>query len=120
MDRIAKEGIKFDRCLVTNSICGPSRATILIGKHSHLNGFYSNSDSKFDLYQTCFPSILQDAGYQTAMTGKWYLHVDPVGFNEWDILPGQGFSYNPPMISNGKNVKRQSYATDTISDLSIG
>lgn len=119
MDRIAKEGMKFDRCLVTNSICGPSRATILTGKYSHLNGFYNNSNSRFDSSQTSFPSLMQNAGYSTAMIGKWHLGSDPIGFDYWDILPGQGVYYNPPMIKGGEQVKREGYVTDIISDLSI-
>lgn len=119
MDRVAKQGMKFDRCLVTNSICGPSRATILTGKYSHLNGFYNNSNSRFDSSQTSFPSLMQNAGYSTAMIGKWHLGSDPVGFDYWDILPGQGIYYNPPMIKGGEQVKRDGYVTDIISDLSI-
>lgn len=119
MDRIAKEGMRFDRCLVTNSICGPSRATILTGKYSHLNGFYNNSNSRFDSSQTTFPKLLQQAGYATAIVGKWHLVSDPTGFDYWHILPGQGLYYNPPMIDNGKQVKHSGYTTDIITDLSI-
>jgi arylsulfatase A-like enzyme len=119
MDRLAKEGMKFNRCLVTNSICGPSRATIMTGKYSHLNGFYNNSNSRFDGSQTSFPRLLQAAGYSTAIVGKWHLGSDPQGFDYWDILPGQGIYYNPPMIKNGEQVKRRGYTTDVISDLSI-
>lgn len=119
MDRIAKEGMRFDRCLVTNSICGPSRATILTGKYSHKNGFYNNTNSRFDSSQTTFPKLLQGAGYSTAIVGKWHLISDPVGFDYWHILPGQGIYYNPPMIDNGKQVKHSGYTTDIITDLSI-
>ena len=119
MDRIAREGIRFDRCLVTNSICGPSRATILTGKYSHLNGFYNNSNSRFDGSQQTFPKLLQTAGYSTAMIGKWHLGSDPTGFDHWHILPGQGLYYNPPMIKNGVHVKHAGYTTDIITDLSI-
>jgi arylsulfatase A-like enzyme len=119
MDRIAKEGIRFDRCLVTNSICGPCRATILTGKYSHKNGFYNNSNSRFDSSQTTFVKNLQSAGYQTALIGKWHLVSDPVGFDHWHILPGQGIYYNPPMIRNGEKVQHTGYTTDLITDFSI-
>lgn len=119
IDRIAKGGMRFDRCLVTNSICGPSRACILTGKYSHKNGFYNNSNSKFDGSQVTFPKLLQSAGYQTAVIGKWHLMSDPTGFDEWHILPGQGIYYNPPMIHNGKKVKHEGYTTDLITDFSL-
>ena len=119
IDRIANQGMRFDRCLVTNSICGPSRACILTGKYSHRNGFYNNSNSVFDGSQVTFPKLLQGAGYQTAMIGKWHLHTDPTGFDEWHILPGQGIYYNPPMIHNGKKVKHEGYTTDLITDFSL-
>jgi arylsulfatase A-like enzyme len=119
MDRIAREGMRFDRCLVTNSICGPSRATILTGKYSHANGFYNNSNSRFDGGQQTFPKLLQGAGYSTAIIGKWHLGSDPTGFDHWHILPGQGIYYNPPMIRNGEQVKHTGYTTDVITDLSI-
>ena len=119
MDRIAREGIRFDRCLVTNSICGPSRATILTGKYSHMNGFYNNSNSTFDSKQQTYPKILQQSGYSTAIVGKWHLVTDPVGFDHWQILPGQGVYYNPPMIRNGEKVKESGYTTDVITDRSI-
>lgn len=119
IDRLAGEGVRFDRCLVTNSICGPARAVILTGKYSHLNGFYNNSNSRFDGSQTTFPKLLQKAGYQTAMIGKWHLVTDPTGFDYWDILPGQGQYYNPPMIRMGQRVKREGYTTDIITDLSL-
>lgn len=119
MDRIANEGMRFDRCLVTNSICGPSRATILTGKYSHLNGFYNNSNCRFDGSQQTFPKLLQSAGYSTAIIGKWHLNSNPTGFDHWHILPGQGLYYNPPMIENGKQVKHTGYTSDIVTDLSI-
>jgi arylsulfatase A-like enzyme len=119
IDRLARQGMRFDRCLVTNSICGPSRATILTGKYSHLNGFYNNSNCRFDSSQVTFPKLLQKAGYLTAMIGKWHLVSDPAGFDHWDILPGQGLYYNPPMIRNGEKVNREGYTTDLVTDLSI-
>ncbi|HEY2343000.1 MAG TPA: sulfatase-like hydrolase/transferase, partial [Chthoniobacteraceae bacterium] len=81
IDRLAKEGMRFNRCLVPNSICGPSRATVLTGKYNHINGFYNNTNCKFDGSQMTFPKLLQAAGYQTAMIGKWHLETDPTGFD---------------------------------------
>jgi arylsulfatase A-like enzyme len=119
LDRIAREGMRFNRCLVPNSICGPSRATILTGKYSHLNGFYNNTNSRFDGSQTTFPKLLRKTGYQTAIFGKWHLVSDPTGFDHWHILPGQGLYYNPPMIRNGEPVKHEGYTTDIITDLTL-
>jgi arylsulfatase A-like enzyme len=119
IDRIAREGMRFDRCVVPNSICGPSRATILTGKYSHLNGFYNNTNNRFDGSQTTFPKLLRGAGYQTAIVGKWHLVSDPTGFDYWDILPGQGQYYNPPMIRNGERLKREGYVTDIVTELSL-
>ncbi len=119
LDRIAQQGMRFNRCIVPNSICGPSRATILTGKYSHLNGFYNNSNSRFDGSQVTFPKLLQAAGYQTALFGKWHLVSDPTGFDYWHILPGQGAYYNPPMIKNGEQVKHEGYTTDIITDLTL-
>jgi arylsulfatase A-like enzyme len=120
IDRIARQGMRFDRCIVPNSICGPSRATVLTGKYSHANGFYNNAGNmKFDGSQTTFPKLLKAAGYQTAIVGKWHLVSDPTGFDYWHILPGQGIYYNPPMIDNGKRVKHSGYVTDIITDVSL-
>jgi arylsulfatase A-like enzyme len=119
IDRLGREGIRFDRCLVPNSICGPVRATVLTGKYSHKNGFYNNANSRFDGAQTTFPKLLQAAGYQTALVGKWHLVSDPTGFDFWQILPGQGIYYNPPMVRNGERVKLQGYVTDLITDVSL-
>lgn len=118
MDRIAKQGMQFERCLVPNSICGPSRAVIQTGKYSHLNGFYHNG-SRFDGSQPTMPKMLQAGGYQTAVIGKWHLVSDPVGFDHWHILPGQGAYYNPPMIRDGQQVKHEGYTTDLIGDFSV-
>ena len=90
IDRIGREGMLFHRCMVPNSICGPSRACVLTGKYNHLNGYFNNSNCKFDGSQPTFPKMLQAAGYQTAMIGKWHLETDPTGFDYWNILPGQG------------------------------
>ena len=119
IDRIAKTGVRFDRALVPNSICGPSRATVLTGKYNHLNGFVNNANSRFDGSQMTFPKLLQKAGYQTAIVGKWHLGSDPTGFDFWQILPGQGVYYNPPMIRMGENIKVPGYTTDIIGDVSL-
>jgi arylsulfatase A-like enzyme len=119
IDRIAKAGVRFDRCLVPNSICGPARATILTGKYNHLNGFPNNSNSTFDPAQRTFPKLLKGAGYQTALVGKWHLVSDPQGFDFWQILPGQGVYYNPPMIKMGERLQVPGYTTDIITDLSL-
>ncbi len=120
IDRLAKEGMLFRNCYVTNSICGPSRAVILTGKYSHLNGFPTNGAfERFDGAQQTFPKLLQGAGYQTALIGKWHLVSDPTGFDYWHILPGQGAYYNPPMNDNGKQVKHTGYTTEIITDLSL-
>ncbi len=119
IDRIAREGVRFDRCIVPNSICGPSRATVLTGKYSHRNGFYNNSNSRFDGSQPTFPKMLRSAGYQTAIFGKWHLVSDPTGFDEWHILPGQGEYYNPMMIHKGTRARQPGYVTDVITDLSL-
>ena len=117
IDRIGKEGIRFDRCLVTNSISGPCRAVILTGKYSHLNGFVKNEGQKpFDGTQQTFPKLLQKAGYRTAMIGKWHLMSDPTGFDHWEVLPGQGSYYNPEFITKeGRHIEK-GYVTELITE----
>ena len=115
LDRIANEGVRFTNAFCTNSICGPCRAVVLTGKYSHINGFKDNG-SKFDGSQQTFPKLLQKAGYQTAMVGKWHLKTDPTGFDYWNILPGQGAYYNPVMIEMGQRKKYTGYVTDIITD----
>lgn len=119
IDRIGKEGMRFDRCLVPNSICGPSRACVLTGKYNHLNGFVNNTNSRFDSSQVTFPKLLKAGGYQTAVIGKWHLESDPTGFDFWQILPGQGVYYNPVMNRMGEKQKLTGYVTDLITDASL-
>jgi len=115
LDRIAREGIRFDNAFCTNSICAPCRAVVLTGKYSHLNGVTDNR-LKFDGSQQTFPKLLQAAGYETAMVGKWHLKTDPTGFDYWNVLPGQGAYYNPAMIEMGERKKYTGYVTDIITD----
>src|SRR4051794_38403391 len=117
--RIAAEGARFDRCYVTNSLCGRSRACILTGKYSHKNGFYDNLRGRFDGSQVTFPKLLRSAGYQTAIVGKWHLVSDPTGFDYWDILPGQGQYYRPDFISAKGRRSVSGYVTEVITDLAI-
>ncbi|MBE3085297.1 MAG: sulfatase [Bacteroidetes bacterium] len=120
IDRIAANGMRFNRCLVTNSISGPCRAVILTGKYSHLNGFLKNEgQSPFDGSQQTFPKLLQSAGYNTAMIGKWHLGSDPTGFDHWEILPGQGNYYNPDFINKDGRHRENGYVTEIITDKSI-
>jgi arylsulfatase A-like enzyme len=118
MDRIAREGALFQNCFCTNSICAPSRAVILTGRYSHINGVTDNGQ-KFDGSQETFPKLLRAAGYQTALIGKWHLQSDPTGFDHWCILPGQGAYNDPVLIEMGTRKKHPGYATDIITDLSI-
>jgi len=118
LDQLAADGMLFNKAFVTNSICAPSRAVILTGKHSHLNGV-PNNHARFDSSQVSFPKILQKNGYQTAMIGKWHLKSQPTGFDYWNVLPGQGDYYNPRFINNGSDTNYQGYVTDIITDLSL-
>ena len=101
LDRIAKEGMLFRHCLVSNSICAPSRAVVLTGKYSHLNGQLTNKDM-FDGSQQTVSKLLKKAGYQTAIIGKWHLKSTPTGFDHFEVLKGQGQYYNPLLFTNGK------------------
>ncbi len=118
LDRLAQEGMRFDNCFCTNSICAPSRAVILTRKYSHLNGILDNR-LKFDGTQQTFPKLLQQAGYQTAMIGKWHLKSDSTGFDYWNILPGQGDYYNPDLIAMGERKQYPGYVTDIITDIAL-
>ncbi|WP_420841174.1 sulfatase [Aquiflexum gelatinilyticum] len=119
IDRIAKMGMLFTNASVTNSICAPSRATILTGKHSHMNGKVDNH-FHFDTTNVTFPQLLQEAGYQTAMFGKLHFGNNPKGFDQFKILPGQGAYYNPEFITkNEGNITLDGYVTDIVTDMTL-
>jgi len=126
IDRIAEDGVRFDNCFCTNSICTPSRASILTGKHSHKNGVLT-LDSDFDRSQEHVGKLLRDAGYSTAVIGKWHLHTEPSGFDYYNVLPGQGKYHDPLLKEKGQEWQYRSkggeehkgYVTDIITDLSI-
>ena len=119
IDRIARMGMLFTNASVTNSICAPSRATILTGKHSHLNGKIDNH-FQFDTTNVTFPQVLQKAGYQTAMFGKLHFGNNPKGFDQFKILPGQGDYYNPEFITkHDGNIKVEGYVTDIVTDMTL-
>lgn len=118
IDRIAKEGAILRNNFVTNSICGPSRAVLLTGKYSHING-YTLNEKKFNTAQQLFPELLQKNGYQTAWIGKWHLGNLPRGFDYFNILQGQGHYYNPEFINtNNDTVVANGYVTDLITNFS--
>ncbi len=119
IDRISDEGMLFTNACVTNSICAPSRAVMLTGKHSHINGKTDNV-FPFDTTQVTFPQLLHKAGYQTAMFGKLHFGNNPKGFDQFKILPGQGRYYNPVFITkdSGK-VTIEGYVTDLITDMTL-
>lgn len=123
IDRLANEGMLFNNVFVTNAICGPSRAAILTGKYSHENGYYKNeSGGKFNPDQWTFPQAMNENGYQTALTGKWHLGTEPVGFDyfKYHDNPGQqGFYYNPIYNENGKQVQEEGYATNLTTDFAL-
>lgn len=119
IDRIAKEGMLFTNACVTNSICAPSRAVILTGKHSHLNGKIDNH-FPFDTNNVTFPQILHQNGYQTAMFGKLHFGNSPKGFDQFKILPGQGTYYNPDFITKHEGrINVTGYTTDIITDMTL-
>ena len=119
IDRIASEGVRFTNSYCANSLSGPSRACMITGKHSHKNGFTNNEHGIFDGSQQTFPKLLRQAGYQTAMIGKWHLVSEPTGFDYWDVLIGQGVYYNPDFICNGDTINRHGYATNITTDIAL-
>lgn len=119
IDRIGREGVRFTNSFVANSLSGPSRACLLTGKHSHKNGFTNNEHGVFDGTQQTVQQLLRDAGYTTAMVGKWHLVSEPTGFDYWNILTGQGDYYNPIFIDNGERKVMPGYATNITTDIAL-
>ena len=120
LDRIAADGVKFVNSYVANSLSGPSRACMITGKHSHKNGFTNNEHGIFDGTQQTMPKLLQQAGYQTAIVGKWHLVTLPTGFDYWNILPEQGDYYNPDFITmQNDTVRERGYVTNIVTDKAI-
>jgi arylsulfatase A-like enzyme len=118
IDRLARGGLLFTNCLVTNSICAPSRATVLTGKYSHTNGQITNAES-FDGAQWTFPKVLRESGYETAIIGKWHLKSAPTGFDYWRVLIGQGPYYNPPIRSPTDTTIMEGYTSEILTDLAL-
>jgi arylsulfatase A-like enzyme len=118
IDKIAAQGMVFENSFCTNSICGPSRAVIQTGKHSHKNGFMNNGNS-FDWNQQTFPKLLQNAGYQTAIFGKSHLKGKPQGYDKWAVLPGQGLYYNPDLLTPDGKIRVEGYCTDIVNDMAV-
>jgi arylsulfatase A-like enzyme len=117
LDRLADAGVRFNHCFAVNSICTPSRATILTGKYSHRNGV--TVFNRFDGRQWTVAKALRQAGYYTGIVGKWHLFSDPTGFDYWNILPGQGKYHDPDFIEMGTRKTVSGYATDIITDQAI-
>jgi arylsulfatase A-like enzyme len=118
LDRLAADGVRFTNTFCGNALCGPSRASILTGLHSHANGFCRNGNV-FDGSQTTFPKLLQAAGYQTAIVGKWHLESEPTGFDHWVVLPDQGQYWNPDFLTKDGKVRKHGHATDVTTALAI-
>jgi arylsulfatase A-like enzyme/CubicO group peptidase (beta-lactamase class C family) len=115
LDRLARDGMLFVNSFVTNSICGPARATVLTGQYGHLNGVMTNNEAIHPTTVT-FPKLLQSSGYQTAIFGKWHLRTRPEGFDRYEILAGQGPYYNPVLHSGNDSVRYHGYTLDIVTD----
>ena len=122
IDRIGAEGMRFDSCFCSNSICTPSRAAVLTGTYNHVNGV-TTLDTLMDNRLETYPKALHAAGYQTAVFGKWHLGHgpghDPTGFDDWAVLPDQGEYHDPEFISSDGTAVVGGYATDIITDMSL-
>src|SRR5699024_8965354 len=122
LDRIANEGMKFENCFCTNSICTPSRASILTGTYNHKNGVRTLGD-QIDGRQTTLQKLMKAEGYQTVMIGKWHLgeggYADPIGFDYWNVFPNQGEYHDPVMYDMGEAKTFKGYATDIVTDMSM-
>jgi arylsulfatase A-like enzyme len=118
LDRLASQGMLFVNSFVTNSICAPSRAAVLTGQYGHLSGVMTNVEPLHPTHTT-FPGLLRDAGYQTALFGKWHLKAEPGGFDHYEVLVGQGPYYNPVLITNGDSIRHTGYTTDVITDRAL-
>jgi len=122
LDRIASDGMRFDNAFCTNSICTPSRASILTGTYNHVNGVTTLNTPMDNTHET-FPKLMQQAGYQTAMFGKWHLGEgsahEPTGFDKWNILPGQGLYHDPSFVTSDGEKVIEGYVTDIVTDLTL-
>lgn len=121
LDKLAKNGATFETMICGDPLCGPSRATLLTGKFSNANRFFSNGYSKpFDGSQQTLPKLMDKAGYQTALIGKWHLTSTPIGFDHYEILPGMGTYYSPTLISEeGRKTYPDTYVTDLLTERAV-
>ncbi len=124
MDRLAAEGARFANAYCTNSLCAPSRASVLTGCYSHVHGIRGNSEKadrveELDPTLPTFPQLMRDSGYRTGLVGKWHLRQAPRGFDEWKILPGQGVYFDPEFLIGGESSTESGYATDITTDFAL-